>query len=279
MTPPVLTPVAAGCPVEVFRWGGQPDHHQDETLHAHPFDEVLLINKGGGAHRIAGTMFPVSSASIHFLPAGTAHHLQRTAVCDGGTVIFLREHVLQEPYLPFKQMDFMQGPSPVLQLTTDEFSDIWLLYEHLLFESRKQQFFYQKPLILSWLNALFVKIAATFSLRHTDQSLVKPRHPAVTAFFETLEIHYRQQKTVAFYARKLCISPQYLHEVCIRDTGRGPQETIAYRVASEGLAQLSTGRMTVKQVAFELGFEDPAYFSRFLKKQTGRSPSEWAQGQ
>ena len=44
---------------------------------------------------------------------------------------------------------------------------------------------------------------------------------------------------------------------------------------SEGLALLSTGQMTVKQVAITLGFDGPAYFSCFLKKQTGKSPTEW----
>lgn len=275
LTRPVLTPVSPGCPVEVFRWGGQPDHHFDETLHSHPFDEILLIRSGGGEHKIGRETYPVSSGTIHFLPAGKPHLLKRTNSCDGGTVIFLREHIINEPLLPFKQLGFLRNETPVLHLPKDAFADIWLLYEHLLFEAGRPNQEYRKPLILSWLNVLLVKIAAEYKLHTSPVSSASPKHPAVIKFLEILDRHFTQQKSVAFYAKALCVSPQYLHELCTRDTGRGPQETIAARVASEALALLSIGKLTVKQVAHQLGFEDPAYFSRFLKKQTGKTPAEW----
>ena len=270
-----ISPVTDDCPVEVFRWGGQPDHHADERPHAHAFEEIMLINKGGGRHLINGIWHNIAPCSIHILPAGTAHHLLRTADCDGGTVVFLKEHVLREPFLPFKKVDFIQTAHPVLQLPPDVFSDVWLLYEQLLFECKKKQRFYRKPLILSWLNALFVKMAEVYSQHTGEEHSATSRHPAVTRFLELLEIHFRKERSVGFYARALCVSPPYLHELCVRELARGPQETIAFRAASEALALLSTGNISVKEVAFQLGFEDPAYFSRFLKKQTGKTPVEW----
>lgn len=275
LTRPVIKPVSPGCPVEVFRWGGQADHHLDETLHSHPFDEIMLIRTGGGEHKIGRETFPVSSGTVHFLPAGKPHHLNRTSTCDGGTVIFLREHIINEPLLPFKQLDFLRNEISVLHLNKDVFAEIWLLYEHLLFEAGRPSHEYRKPLILSWLNVLLVKIAAAYKLNMNPASGTSPKHPAVIKFLEILDRHFTRQKAVAFYAKALYVSPQYLHELCVRDTGRGPQETIANRVASEALALLSIGELTVKQVAHRLGFEDPAYFSRFLKKQTGKTPAEW----
>lgn len=273
----MFTPVAQDCPIEVFRWGGQPDHHPAEKTHSHPFDELMLIRQGGGEHLIGGQSMPLLSNSVHIIPAGTAHHLQRTRQCDGGTVIFLKNYVLSEPYLPFKELDFYQINTPALQIEPDAFSDIWLIYEHLLYESRNpQQYYYRKPLLLSWLNALFVKISEHFRSVNTRNQLQEALHPAVTGFLHLLESNYSTQRSVSFYARQLHVSPQYLHELCLKQLGKGPQETIGVKVASEALAILSLGMHSIKEVAWKLGFEDPAYFSRFMKKQTGKTPTDWA---
>lgn len=270
----MIKPVAPDCPVEVFRWGGQPDHHPSEVAHQHSFDEILLINRGGGTHGIHGHSHPLESGAIHILPAGTSHLLLRTGECDGGTILFQKKYVLDEPYLPFKQLDFYQPNQPVLKTPEHVFTDIWLTYEHLLYESRQQQHYYRKPLILSWLNALFIKISEQF--RHLETTPIPAqRNLYVQQFLDLVSQHYKQEKRVGFYAAQLFISPKYLHELCAEQMGIGPQEIIANRIASEALSLLSMGQLSVKEIAVRLGFNDTDYFSRFIRKKTNKTPTEW----
>lgn len=270
----MIKPVAPNCPVEVFRWGGQPDHHLSDVDHRHSFDEILLINRGGGTHGINGQTYSLESGAVHILPAGTSHLLLRTDLCDGGTVLFQKQYVLDEPYLPFKQLDFYQLNHPVLKLPEHTFSEIWLTYEHLLYESRQQQHYYRKPLILSWLNALFIKISVQF--KHLEISLIPTqRNPYVQQFLALVSQYYAQEKRVGFYASQLFISPKYLHELCAEQMGIGPQEIIANRIASEALSLLSMGQLSVKEIAIRLGFNDTDYFSRFIRKKTNKTPTEW----
>jgi len=270
----MIKPVAPDCPVEVFRWGGQPDHHPSEMAHQHSFDEILLINRGGGTHGIHGHSYPLESGAIHILPAGTSHLLLRTGECDGGTILFQKKYVLDEPYLPFKQLDFYQPNQPVLKTPEHVFTDIWLTYEHLLYESRQQQHYYRKPLILSWLNALFIKISEQF--RHLETTPIPAqRNLYVQQFLDLVSQYYKQEKRVGFYAAQLFISPKYLHELCAEQMGIGPQEIIANRIASEALSLLSMRQLSVKEIAVRLGFNDTDYFSRFIRKKTNKTPTEW----
>jgi AraC family transcriptional activator of pobA len=57
--------------------------------------------------------------------------------------------------------------------------------------------------------------------------------------------------------------------------GMSPSEFINARLVKEAQRELVYSSLTVKQVAHELGFNDPAYFSRFFLKQTGLKPTEF----
>ncbi|STD11909.1 helix-turn-helix domain-containing protein [Chryseobacterium carnipullorum] len=53
---------------------------------------------------------------------------------------------------------------------------------------------------------------------------------------------------------------------------------IAQRLILEAKRELSFGALTIKEIAFKLGFSDASYFSRFFKKQTGRNPEGFKEG-
>ncbi len=270
-----ISPVTEDCPVEVFRWGGSQDHHLADDPHAHPFDEILVFNRGGGSHFINGVWYAVESASVHFVKIGAEHLLERSQEADGGTVLFLREYIAHEPQLPFKHLFFLEA-SPVLQLSKSDFADLWLTYEQLLREAQEKQRFYRKQSILSWLNTFLVKVAEHYRGAYPDalgESL--PTHRLAQAFQESVAEYFREEKSVEFYARRLFVAPKHLHEISRKHLGKCPQDVIADCILAEALAQLHTGAGPIKNIAAELGFSDPAYFSRFIKKHTGKPPIEW----
>lgn len=270
-----ITPVTEDCPVEVFRWGGFQDHHVADMPHAHAFDEILIFNKGGGKHLIDGTWHKVEDSSVHFIRVGAEHLLMRSADADGGTVLFLRDYLSYEPQLPFKHLFFFETQA-VLNLPCTAFNELWLIYEQMLNKAQKKTHFYRKQAILSWLNAFLVKVAEHYHQVYPEALSGRAAvHPLAQSFQHLVAAHFHLQKSVEFYARQLFVTPKYLHELSRKHLGKCPQDLIADHTITMAVSRLQTGADSVKKIASELGFSDPAYFSRFLKKHTGRSPIEW----
>ncbi len=91
------------------------------------------------------------------------------------------------------------------------------------------------------------------------------------AFKELLEKHYRICKSPGWYAEKLNISTAYLNECIHIATGFSVSHHIRERIILEAKRLLHHTDQSVKEISFELGYDDYPYFSRIFKKSTGLS--------
>lgn len=92
---------------------------------------------------------------------------------------------------------------------------------------------------------------------------------------EQVERHFRRQPSVAALARPLGITPAQLNRLCRRHLGCSALAVLHERVLLEAKRELGYTHLMVRQIADGLGFADPAYFTRFFARLTGKSPSEW----
>lgn len=92
---------------------------------------------------------------------------------------------------------------------------------------------------------------------------------------EQVERHYRRQPSVAELAEPLGITPTQLNRLCRRHLQCSAQAVLHQRVLLEAKRELGYTTLMVRQIADGLGFADPAYFTRFFQRHTGRSPSAW----
>lgn len=81
--------------------------------------------------------------------------------------------------------------------------------------------------------------------------------------------------TVKYCADQLNISPNYLGDLIKKETGKSAQEFIQLKLIDVAKEKLFQKEKTVSQIAYELGFEYPQYFSRLFKKRVGVSPNEY----
>ncbi|HEV7136015.1 MAG TPA: helix-turn-helix domain-containing protein [Steroidobacteraceae bacterium] len=100
----------------------------------------------------------------------------------------------------------------------------------------------------------------------------------VARFREQVERRFRQHAALAEYAALLQTSESRLRRACVGVTGQSPVELAHLRLLLEAERQLRYTSMPVTQVAYYLGFEDPAYFSRFFARRMGVSPRAFRQG-
>lgn len=97
----------------------------------------------------------------------------------------------------------------------------------------------------------------------------------VRRFNLLVENHYRQYHQVQDYANLLNKSPKTLSNLFAQYNHKTPLQVIKERIALEAKRLLQYTDKTSKEIAFELGFEDPANFSRFFKQQTGLPPGDF----
>lgn len=103
-----------------------------------------------------------------------------------------------------------------------------------------------------------------------------PRHlQTIDALRRLIERHFKEHWQVAQYADALNISTSTLNRMCHEYLGANAKSIILSRVVAEAKRRLTYTQQPLDQIAYYLGFKDPAYFSRLFKKSVNSSPSEY----
>ena len=97
----------------------------------------------------------------------------------------------------------------------------------------------------------------------------------VLRFQDLVEEHYLERKDMTFFCDALGVTSTTLNRHLKAELGQTAMQVLNERIAIAARVELRSGQKSVKEVAFDLGFDDPLYFSRFFKKQFGFSPSDY----
>ncbi len=101
------------------------------------------------------------------------------------------------------------------------------------------------------------------------------RSSYVQEFMRLVHKHHRTERSVAFYASKLFISPKYLSLLIKEHTGHSASEVIDRFVILEAKNLLRFSGKNIQQVSYELNFPNQSSFGKYFKHNTGMSPSEY----
>lgn len=91
-------------------------------------------------------------------------------------------------------------------------------------------------------------------------------------FLDLLHENYRSHKRVSFYADELSLTPRHLTTVIRQASGRSVSQWIEERVVLEAQILLRNSTMTIKEIAYGLGFDDQSLFSKYFSRVAGISP-------
>jgi AraC family transcriptional activator of pobA len=95
------------------------------------------------------------------------------------------------------------------------------------------------------------------------------------AFQWLVDQRFRETRSIADYAGAMAISPTHLNRVSRQVLGASALQVIERRIALEARRQLLFSALSIKEIGAELGYEDPAYFTRFLTRMLGVPPGEY----
>lgn len=94
-------------------------------------------------------------------------------------------------------------------------------------------------------------------------------------FLSLLVNHYTQERSVAFYANELCITPKYLGTICREVSSKLATDIIASAVIMDAKAKLHNSDLTVQEISNSLNFPNASFFGRYFKRHTGFSPLQY----
>ncbi|WP_426173948.1 helix-turn-helix domain-containing protein [Massilia sp. TWR1-2-2] len=135
---------------------------------------------------------------------------------------------------------------------------------------------YGHTLMLEWLarSALLLLLRAHAEHRFAGQS-GHGEFELFTRFRAEVERNFRQQWQVGQYADALGVTPTRLNRLCLKLAGKSAFDIGQDRLMLEACRKLTYAPSPIASVAYQLGFQDPAYFSRLFKKRVGVTPKQF----
>lgn len=94
-------------------------------------------------------------------------------------------------------------------------------------------------------------------------------------FVDLLSVYYKQERSVTFYASKLCISSKYFSTVVKSVCGKTPTELIREKTIDEIESLLCHSQLSIKEIAYELNFPNLSFLGKYFKAQKGVSPKRY----
>lgn len=210
---------------------------------------------------------------------------------DGDTfkahVIILTPSLLQRVNIDAKRFTpllLQFAAHPCLELTPEESRMLRSFISMVESELQAPETLFTSEIIEGLISALIYKAGAVLShylTEHPEEgSTTLDRTEEYFRRFTTLlGEHYIHERSVAFYARQLCITPKYLTTMIKRVSGKSASEWIDTYVILEAKTLLKYSHKSIQEIAYHLNFPNQSFFGSYFKRNTGMSPSQFKAGQ
>ncbi|WP_372754176.1 helix-turn-helix domain-containing protein [Labilibaculum sp.] len=175
---------------------------------------------------------------------------------------------------------FSYSANEALHLSPKEEKQIEAIVESIDIEYQNNQDEFSKDIIISQLSTLF-KYANRFyerqffNRKELSNDLLEQFNKQLADYFNSGQVQEKGIPSIEQIAESLSVSQRYLSDTLKKETGKTSTEHLQLYLIDEAKNILLNPNKTIAEVAYELGFEYPPYFSRLFKKKEGISPTEY----
>ncbi|WP_312399661.1 helix-turn-helix transcriptional regulator [Sphingobacterium sp.] len=235
--------------------------HRDE---GHTF---YIVEKGTVTIEIDFQQYEINAPTVVYMHPDQVHRILDFTTMDICSLAVKNEN-LNPDYLTFLEE---LAPAKPLELTNNICTDIFETFSLCLKFSRQNDNKLYYPLLKDSCNTLIALIISAFLDQNSVSNKASRTESITRSFKRLLETNYCILKRPARYAKQLNISTHYLNESVKYTTGLTVSQHIQNRIILEAKRLLYHSDKSVKEIAFELGYDDYPYFSRLFNKSTGMS--------
>lgn len=175
---------------------------------------------------------------------------------------------------------FSYSTNEALHLSPKEERQIESIVRNIEIEYQNNQDQFSKEIIISQLSTL-LKYANRFyerqflNRKELSNDLLEQFNQELENYFESGQLQKTGIPSIQQLANQLAVSQRYLSDTLKKETGKSTTEHLQLFLIGEAKNILLQPHKSISEVAYELGFEYPQYFSRLFKKKEGLSPSEF----
>lgn len=199
-----------------------------------------------------------SDFEAHYFSIQGTSSKEWNAFIDLDTVFSLSSYIAKHPHT---------------QLSLDE-TQVMTQYLNLL--KSRYEANAQAIIIRFILSAFTLELNRIFTAREkSDRSKISRQEDILWKFLTLLKQYHKEERTVNFYADKMCISPKHLSSVIKQMSHKTAHEIIADFVTMTAKRLLKTTTMSIQEISDELNFANQSFFGKFFKQNTGQSPSAY----
>jgi AraC-like DNA-binding protein len=251
--------------------------HETDRPHRHKYYEICVFINGAGKHEIDFASHNIHSRSVHFLSPGQVHLISRENDYHGYLMVFSRDFYaldsFQEDFL--YRLPYFNNPTliPILNLNEGDFTELLELISAIRKEyaSGKEM---AEEVLRCYLQIFLVKCKQFYIHYFAEKKKTMDPHFALVQQFNALvEQQFRKIHLVQDYADMMSLSPAVLNKYVKKITGFTAGEIILDRLILQAKRYLIYTDLSNKEIAYQLSYEDPSYFSRIFRKKTGLTPS------
>jgi len=252
-------------------WHIHPHRHAD-LVH------LLHISRGRVDLELEGSHYPFAGPLVIVVPSMSIHGFRFSPNVDGHIITLARplvEHLAETAssagtLLQHAGVHALHGPGAERRVAT-------LVAQ--IDEEYRQPAPGRALLLEALIQALVVELARLQVARGQGAKASASHHDRGCQHLENyqvlIEAQFRHQPSVEQFAAQLGMSSAHLNTLCRRLADRSALQLLHERLLLEAKRQLTYTNMTISQIADSLGFSEPAYFTRFFKRNTSLSPRDF----
>ncbi|THB81286.1 MAG: helix-turn-helix domain-containing protein [Desulfobacteraceae bacterium] len=271
--------------IEILRFASllkRRDHldHSPGNPHRLRFYIIMVVTRGSGTHFIDFLPYTFDQGSIILVSKGQVHAFDFTASWDGFLIMFtddfLSKHLIHSDILSLHKLYNYHLHQPVITPGKHERPMFENLIRGLTQEYEHPDDFAREELLKLHLKIFLLKIERFKQGQIPDNSNTE----TILTFMEykrLIEQHYKETKNAKDYAQQMGISYKHLNAVCKRIAGHTAKQFIDGHVILEIKRHLATTGFSIKELAYEMGFDEPTNFVKFFSKHTRTTPAKFKQ--
>lgn len=253
--------------------GGKPD-----VAHRHDYYTLLLVEKASGIHTIDYTDFSFGNLEVHFVSPGQVHRVALSKKPNGRVITFTKSFLIENniPVRFISNINLFQGfgNTPPLKVDKLIFGRLNKIIDEMD-SCLSVDLNYGKRAVGALLQLFLIYCSNSTQL---DKNQINEDNRGICIlrdFKDLVDEKFREWHKVKDYATEIHISPKHLSQTVKDITGKVAKDHIQDRLVLEAKRLLLHTDQTVKQIAYDIGFDEPLHFSSFFKKKAGISPSEF----
>ncbi|MFZ4058091.1 MAG: helix-turn-helix domain-containing protein [Ferruginibacter sp.] len=247
--------------------------------HRTNFYHIFLFEKCHPTHLVDFESIKIEPYSLLFIDKDRVHQFDQLLKYDGFVLIFTEDFFCtSETDTKFLRTSILFNDlvhKPTIKLTKTAFEKYTNICESIT-EELNLPADNTKHILLKNLLHNFLLFADREKRKQGFTEIKRGADLDYTLLFrDLLENNYTILKSVTDYAKLICISEKRLGQATTKILGKSPKEIINDRILLETKRLLVHTHLSIKEIGQELGFEDPAYFVRYFKKNTMYTPVEF----